>query len=230
MLHLILADDGDLLTTLGRIAALVLAIYVFLFAVLFFVGSLLLLYGNAWVRDKVGLLHQLRSIVESIVTTLHTPAKESLPVPVESDSRFSQVLQAIHTAQSVQVVEIAKNTQKQVNNVEKKVEPVADRITDGVIEFRARTVMAQGMLKAFFLPGLVKLQTHNPLLLPEAVDIDRSIPAEVSVESSSIHDGSSNVVITQLDSSDENVHTPVIQETRELESEGTEQSHNAPGH
>ena len=133
-------------------------------------------------------------------------------------------------AQSVQVVEIAKNTQKQVNNVEKKVEPVADRIADGVIEFRARTVMAQGMLKAFFLPGLVKLKPRSPLLLPEAIDIERSIPAEVSVESSSLHDGSSNVVVTQLDPSDENVHPTVIQETRGLESEGTEQSHNAPGH
>jgi len=226
MLHLILADDGDLLTTLGRIAALVLVIYVFLFALLFFVGSLLLLYGNAWVRDKVGLLHQLRSIVESIDTTLHTPPKEPLQVPVESDSRLNQVLQAIHTAQGVQVVEIAKNTQKQVNNIEKKVEPVADRITDGVIEFRARTVMAQGMLKAFFLPGLVKLEPRSQLLLPEAADTDRSIPAE----SSSLHGGSSNVVITQLDPSDAEVHPPVIQETKRLESEGTEQSHNAPGH
>lgn len=230
MLHLILADQVDLLTTLGRIAALVLVIYVFLFAVLFFVGSLLLLYGNAWVKNKVGLLHQLRSIVESIDTVLHTPPNEPVPASLESDSRFSQVLQGIHTAQGVQVVEIAKNTQKQVNNIEKKVEPVADRITDGVIEFRARTVMAQGMLKAFFLPGLVKLEPRSQLLLPEAADTDRSIPAEITVESSSLHDGSSNVVITQLDSSDENVHTPVIQETRGLEREGTEQSHNAPGH
>ena len=201
MLHVILADE-DLLTTLGRIAALVLVIYVFLFAVLFFVGSLLLLYGNAWVRDKVGLLHQLRSIVDSIDTVLHTPPNESVPVNLESDSRFSQALQAIHTVQSVQVVEIAKNTQKQVNNVEKKVEPVADRITDGVIEFRARTVMAQRMLKAFFLPGLVKLKPRSPLLLPEAVDTESSIPAEVTVEHSSLHDGSSNVVVTQLDLSD----------------------------
>ncbi len=230
MLHLILADDGDLLTTLGRIAALVLVIYVFLFAMLFFVGSLLLLYGNAWVRDKVGLLQQLRSIVESIDTVLHTPPNESVPASLESDSRFSQALQAIHTVQSVQVVEIAKNTQKQVNNIEKKVEPVADRITDGVIEFRARTVMAQGMLKAFFLPGLVKLKPRSPLLLPETVDIEISSPAEVSVESSSLQDGSSNVVITPLDPSDENVHTSVMQETKRLEGDGTEQSHNAPGH
>ena len=230
MLLMILADDGDLLTTLGRIAALVLVIYVFLFAVLFFVGSLLLLYGNAWVRDKVGLLHQLRSIVESIDTVLHTPPNESVPASLESDSRFSQALQAIHTVQSVQVVEIAKNTQKQVNNVEKRVEPVADRITDGVIEFRARTVMAQGMLKAFFLPGLVKLKPRSPLLLPEAGDIERSIPAEVSVESSSLTDGSSNVMVTQLDPSDENIHPKVIQETKRLEGEGTVQSNNAPGY
>src|SRR6266704_2318503 len=229
MLLLILADE-DLLTTLGRIAALVLVIYVFLFAVLFFVGSLLLLYGNAWVRDKVGLLRQLHSVVESIDAAIHTPPSESLPANLETDTRLSQALQAIHMAQSVQVVEIAKNTQKQVNNIEKKVEPVADRIAGGVIEFRARTVMAQGMLKAFFLPGLVKRKPRKPLLLPEAIDIENSIPAEVSVEGSSLHDTSSNVVVTQLDQSGENAHPTVLRETNRLESEGTEQSNNAPGH
>ncbi len=229
MLLLILADE-DLLTTLGRIAALVLVIYVFLFAVLFFVGSLLLLYGNAWVRDKVGLLHQLRSIVESIDTVIHTPPNESLPANLEPDSRFGQALQAIHTAQAVQVVEIAKNTQKQVNNIEKKVEPVADRIAEGVIEFRARTVMAQAMLKAFFLPGMVKLKPRGPLLLPEAIDIERSMQAKVTMEDSSLHAISSNVVITQLDPSGENAHTTVIRDTKGLVGEGTEQSKNAPGH
>ena len=229
MLHLILADE-DLLTTLGRIAALVLVIYVFLFAILFLFGSWLLLIANVWVRDKVGLLHQLRSIVESIDTTIHTPPNESLPAKLEPDSRFSQVLQAIHTAQAVQVVEIAKNSQKQVSNIEKKVEPVADRIADGVIEFRARTVMAQGMLKAFFLPGLVKLKPRSPLLLPEAVTIERSIPAEVTVEGSSLYDGSSSVMVTQLDLSDQNVHPIVIHDTKRLESEGIEQSNNASGH
>jgi hypothetical protein len=221
MLHLILADE-DLLTTLGRIAALVLVIYVFLFAVLFFVGSLLLLYGNAWVRDKVVLLHQLRSLVESIDTAIHTPPSEPLPSNLEPDGRFGQVLQAIHTAQAVQVVEIAKNTQKQVNNIENKVEPVADRIADGVIEFRARTVMAQSMLKAFFLPGLVKLNPRSPLLLPEAIDGARSSTVEVSEESSSLHSGSSNVVVSQFNSSNENVYTSVVQEPQRSESEGTE--------
>ena len=228
MLHLILADE-DLFTTLGRIAVLVLVIYMFLFAVLFLFGSWLLLIANVWVRDKVRLLHQLRSILESIDTAIHIPAKESLPANLEPDNRFGQVLQAIHTVQSVQVVEIAKNTQKQVNNVEKRVEPVADRIADGVIEFRARTVMAQGILKAFFLPGMLKLKPPSTLLLPEAIDSEKSIPAEATVEGSGFHDGSSNVVVTQVGPSDENVHITAIRETRRLESEETERRTDASG-
>ena len=229
MLLLILADD-DLLTTLGRIAALVLVIYVFLFAMLFFVGSLLLLYSNAWVRDKVGLLRQLRSIVENIDAALHAPVSETLPASLEPDNRLGQALQAIHMAQSVQVVEKAKNTQKQVDSIEKMVEPVADRIAGGVIEFRARTVMVQGMLKAFFLPGLIKPKPRSPLLLPEAIDTDSSISTEVSTDGSSLHDVSSKVVVTQLNPPGEGVHPTVIHGPERLESERTERSDNAPGH
>ena len=229
MLHVILADD-DLLTTLGRIAALVLVIYVFLFAVLFFVGSLLLLYANAWVRDKVTLLHQLRTIVDSIDAVLHTPPNDSLPAALEPDDRFGQVLQAIHTAQSVQVLEMARNAQKQVNTIEKKVEPVADRIADGVMEFRARTVMVQGMLKAFFVPGMVKLKPREPLLLPQATDVERSNPAEISVDGSDLHDGSPNIIVTQIDPTGESASLTGTRETEVLSSEGTEQSTNAPGH
>ena len=197
MLHIILADD-DLLTTLGRIAALVLIIYVFLFAVLFFATSLILLYGNEWFREKVGLLHQLRVIVENVDTTIDSQVKEAVPASLESYKRLDQVLQAIQMVQSVHVVEIAKNTQKQADSIEKMVEPIADRIADGIIEFRARTVMAQGMLKAFFLPGLIKLEPRGPVLLPEALTTDRSPVHEIAVSSSNLPDISSNVVVTQI--------------------------------
>ena len=228
MLLLILADE-DLLTTLGRIAALVLVIYVFLFAVLFFIGSLLLLYGNAWLREKIGLLQQLRSIIENIDAALHSPSSETLPATLEPDNRLGQALQAIHMAQSVQVVEIAKNTQKQVDSIEKRVEPVADRIAEGVIEFRARTVMVQGMLKAFFLPGLIKLKPGGPLLLPEAIETDSSISTEVPAVGSSLPDVSSNVVVTQLNSPGKGANPTVMRGPEALESEGTERSNNAPG-
>jgi len=228
MLLFILADD--LLTDVGRIAALVLVIYVFLFALLFFVGSLLLLYGNAWLREKIGMLHQLRLIIENIDTAIHSPSSETLPATLETDNRLGQALQAIHMAQSVQVVEIAKNTQKQVDSIEKKVEPVADRIAEGVIEFRARTVMVQGMLKAFFLPGLIKLKPHSPLLLPEAIETDSSVTTEVPPVGSSLPDVSSNVVVTQLNSPGKGANPTVMRGPEALESEGTERSNNAPGH
>jgi hypothetical protein len=221
---------ADLLTDLGRIAALVLVIYVFLFAVLFFVTSLLLLYGNAWLREKIGLLHRLRVIVENVDSTILSSSSETLPATLETDNRLGQALQAIHMAQSVQVVEIAKNTQKQVDSIEKRVEPVADRIAEGVIEFRARTVMVQGMLKAFFLPGLIKLKPHSPLLLPEAIETDSSISTEVPAVGSSLPDVSSNVVVTQLNSPGKGANPTVMRGPEALESEGTERSNNAPGH
>ena len=230
MLHLILADDGDLLTTLGRIAALVLVIYVFLFAVLFLVASLLLFYGNSWLREKIGLLHQLRVIVENVDTTIDSQGKEAVPASLESYKRLDQALQAIQMVQSVHVVEIAKNTQKQADSIEKMVDPVADRIADGVIEIRARTVMAQGILKAFFLPGLIKLKPRDPLLLPEASTTDRPLVNEVPVSSSRLPGVSSNVVVTQLNPHDEVVHPTIMRAPDQMQSEGTEQSDNAPGH
>ena len=40
------------------------------------------------------------------------------------------------------------------HEIETKVDQVSDRVTSAVIEFRARSMMAKSMLKAFFLPGL----------------------------------------------------------------------------
>ena len=196
MLRIILADE-DLLTTLGRIAALILVIYVFLFAVLLVAGSLILLYGNEWFREKVGLLQQLRVILQNVDTAIHSPTSEPLPAALETDNRLGQVLQVIHKVQSVQVEEKAKNTQKQVDKIDKKVEPIADHIADFVIEFRARTVMSQRMLKAFFLPGSIKLEPRSPVLLPEALTTDRSAVYEISVSSSNLPDVASNVVVTE---------------------------------
>jgi hypothetical protein len=169
-------------------------------------------------------------IIQNVDTAIHSPTSETLPATLESDNRLGQVLQAIHMAQSVQVMEKAKNTQKQVDSIGKIVEPVADRIADGVIEFRARTVMAQGMLKAFFLPGMIKLKPRSPVLLPEALTTDRPLINGVPVSGSSLPDVSSNVVVTQLNPHDEVVHPTIMRGPDQLQSERTEQSDNAPGH
>lgn len=228
MLLLILSDN--IVNQVGQIAAIVVALYFFLFVVLFIAASLLFLYLNAWIRQQVRLVHQLRSIVESIDTTLHTPASETLPAALTPDNRLGQVTQAIHRAQAVQVVQIAKNTQMQVDSISKKVEPVADRIAGGVIEFRARTVMVQGMLKAFFLPGLVKPKPRSPLLLPPLLPTGVPTNTELPAGDSSVHSESSNVVVTQLNPARVGVQTASTGGPEPLENEGAKQSADAPGH
>lgn len=228
MLLFILSDN--IVNQVGQIAAIIVALYFFLFVVLFIVASLLFLYINAWIRQQVRLVHQLRSIVESIDTTLHTPSSETLPAALTPDNRLGQAVQAIHRAQSVQVVQIAKNTHMQVESIGKKVEPVADRIAGGVIEFRARTVMVQGMLKAFFLPGLIKPKPRSPLLLPPLLPTGAPATVEVPAGESSVHSESSNVVVAQLNLARAGVQPAGTGRPEPLESEGAKRSDNAPGH
>jgi hypothetical protein len=90
--------------------------------------------------------------------------------------------------------------------------------------------MAQGILKAFFLPGLIKLKPRDPLLLPEALTTDRSLVNEVPAGGSSLPEVSSNVVVTQLNPHGEVVHPTIMRAPDQLQSIGTEQSDNAPGH
>lgn len=228
MLQFILS--GDLVIQLGQIAAIILALYFFLIVVFLLVASLLLLYLNTWLRQQAGLIRQLRSLVVNIDIALHTPDSETLPATLQPDNRLGQAIQAIHRVQSAQVVQIAQNTQKQVDSIGKRVEPVADRIAGGVIEFRARTVMVQGMLKAFFLPGLIKPKPRSPLLLPPLLPTGVSVNPEVPAGDSSMPVESSNVVVAQLNLARAGVQTASAGEREPLESEGAKQSDDAPDH
>jgi hypothetical protein len=228
MLLFILADD--LLTDLGRIAALILVIYVFLFVVLFFVSSLLILYGNTWLRQQVRWLHQVRSIVENIDAALHAPSSETLPAVLEPDNSLGQALQVVHKVQSVQVVQIAQNTHEQVDSIGKRVEPVADRIAEGVIEFRARTVMLQGMLKAFFLPGSIKPKPGSPLLLPAPLPTGVSVNPEIPAGDTIMPGEYSNVVLPQPNLAHVGVQSASAVGPDPLVSEGAKRSDDAPGH
>jgi hypothetical protein len=227
---LLFIPSADLVAQLGQIGAIIVALYFFLIVVILIVVSLLLVYLNAWLRQQVRLVHQLRSIIENIDTALHAPSSETLPAVLEPDNRLGQALQAIHKVQSVQVVQLAQNTQKQVDSIGKRVEPVADRIADGVIEFRARTVMVQGMLKAFFLPGLIKPKPRSPLLLPPLLPTAVSVHPEIPAGDASMPGKSSNVVPSQPDLARAGVQTASAVGPNPLESEGAKRSDDAPGH
>jgi hypothetical protein len=217
MLLLILLQE-ELVVVLGRIAAIVLTLYLFIFALFFMVAALLLLFGNAWLQDKVDLLRNLRLLTGRIDTAMHVPSGEMLPAVLEPDDALEQAIRAIHTVQSVQVVQKVKDAQKQASAIEKTVDQGTDRIANAVIEFRARTVMVQGTLKAFFLPGLTKPKPPVALL-PQRPD---SLSAESSGAAAAVPDSSARVDARQVQ--------PIgAGQPKPLASEGAEQTDDAPG-
>jgi hypothetical protein len=131
--------SSDPLAPWGQAAAIVVLLY-FLIVILLGLGLALgLMFGLAWVREKTELIKKLRPTVESINTTTELAIKGNLPAPTSQDNK---------------IVRVAASVPARAHDIEQKVEQGSDRVASGVIEFRARTQMAKGIVKAFFLPGL----------------------------------------------------------------------------
>jgi hypothetical protein len=138
-MYIFLASDP--LSVLGQISALILLLYLFVLILIGLALALVLLLGMMWVREKVSLIKKIRPTVDSVNTTTQSAINGTLPEAREGENKI------IRTA-----AEIPASTRK----VETKVDQGSERVANAVIEFRARTMMAKGILKAFFLPGLTR--------------------------------------------------------------------------
>lgn len=140
-MYIFLASDP--LSVLGQISALILLLYLFVLILIGLALALVLLIGMTWVREKASFIKKIRPTVDSVNNTTQSAINGTLPEAGDGENKI------IRTA-----AEIPASTRK----VETKVEQGSERVANAVIEFRARTMMAKGILKAFFLPGL----THQP--------------------------------------------------------------------
>ncbi len=140
-MYIFLASDP--LSVLGQISALILLIYLFVLILIGLVLALVLLIGMTWVREKVPFIKKIRPTVDSVNKTTQSAINGTLPEAGDGENKI------IRTA-----AEIPASTRK----VETKVDQGSERVANAVVEFHARTMMAKGILKAFFLPGL----THQP--------------------------------------------------------------------
>jgi hypothetical protein len=183
MLHLsyVLADDP--LAAWGQIAAIVLLLYMFVLIVIGLVLAFVLMLGLNWVRQKVELIKKLRPTVDSINTTTEDAVKGLLPPPPSPQY-------AAHATQE-KIVRTVAQVPLYAHNVEQKIEQGSDKVAGAVIEFRARTEMAKGMLKAFFLPGLTHRPQEKTVLEQEGIGfrspgyrmlVDQKVPDETSAE------------------------------------------------
>ncbi len=182
MLYVLASDP---LAAWGHAAGIILAIYMFVPLLVGLALALLLMYAFAWIREKSELVKKLRPTIDSVNKALESTGDETLPATVDHSDRL---VQAVHTLQSVELVQKAKDVQRQASNLEQGIEQRTSRVAGAAIEFRARTVMVQGMLKAFFLPGLTKQKPRQALLPAAERDAAHSsLPAEspgLSAESS----------------------------------------------
>jgi len=224
MLHVL---ASNILAPLGQAAAIILALYMFVFILIGLGFCLLFMYGLTWVREKAELVKKLRPTVNSVNTTIESGTSETLPATVDQNNKL---VQAIHRVQSIEVVQKAKVAQKQVDNIEKKVDQGTDRVANAVIEFSARTAMMQGMLKAFFLPGLEGERARRKFLLRQTTPgISEPIHATRYAGASGSPGESSNVVIAQPNLP-EGLAQPVgAGQLKPLVSAGGERADDAPG-
>ena len=125
----------------GQAAAIILVIELFFFVLIGLALTLALMFALRWVRDKSELIKKLRPTVESVNTTTEEAIHGTLP-PAKPDEN--------------KVVRTIAEVPAKMEEVEKKVDEGSDRVAKAVIEFRARTMMVEGIVKAFLVPKSMK--------------------------------------------------------------------------
>lgn len=139
---------SDPLAAWGQAAAILLVIELFFFILIGLALAAAAMFAFGWVREKAELVKKLRPYVDSVNTTAESALTGTLPPAQPNENK---------------VVRTVAQIPAQVKEVDKKVEQGSDRVANAVIEFRARTVQAQTILKGFFLPGLARRQLHEPM-------------------------------------------------------------------
>ena len=127
---------NPLLEAAGQIAAIVICVFVLVSIILAVAFNLAMAFGISWFEEKIQVIKMLRPTIESANQATESALKGTPP-----DQNQPSILRA------------AVSIPAAVHNVEKKVDESTDKVADAVIEFRARTVQAKTILKAFFLPG-----------------------------------------------------------------------------
>jgi len=131
----VLLDVDPFLAGLGQTAAIIICLLLLVFILITVAFGLLMVFATAWVNEKAGVVKMLRPTVDSVNKTSEAalqgqPAAEDKHAIIRA---ISKVPVSMHTA-------------------DKKVDEATDKVAHGVIEFRARTLQVQTVVKAFLFP------------------------------------------------------------------------------
>ncbi len=170
-------DQNNLLAILGQIAAFILILELLVYVLLAVVLNGVFAVAFTWIREQAELLKKLRPVVDSVNSTTEAAKKGTLPAASANDNKIVRTVAQIPA---------------QANAIEGKIEQGADRVANAMIELRARTVMVQGIARAFFLPGLSTRQQRLPApkspkvkVLPVGAGVERRGEGELAPARSS---------------------------------------------
>jgi len=155
---------GDILIQLGQVAAIILLIYLLVNILIGLALAVGFMFAAAWVRDKAELIKKLRPTITSVNEAIRNPE-------AAKGESANGLVKAIHSIQAVAIPQKIEGVEHSVQSVEQKVEQGADRVASAMIEFRARTAQVQGVLKAFFLPGLTRKSPYRHVLPEVAMGV-----------------------------------------------------------
>ncbi len=146
MVPMVLADNNPILATGGQIAAIVIGLYAVLFIVIAVAFNFAMAVVFSWTREKVKVVQMLRPTVDSVNKTSEALA-QGVPAPANENK----------------IVETVAQGPAQVQKLDKQVGQVTDKVSNAVIEFRARTIQVETVAKALFAPKLLRreLEEHD---------------------------------------------------------------------
>lgn len=123
----------------GQIAAIIICLSLFIFVLVTLIFQVFMAIASDWIAKKSELIKAIRPQVNTINQTVE---KATQGEPVSPDA--NPILRTVATIPAT------------LNTVDQRVERTTTQVSNAAIEFHARTQQAKTVLKAFFLPGLMR--------------------------------------------------------------------------
>ena len=141
---LVLLDVNPVLAGFGQTSAIIICLFLLILIIITVALALAMVFATAWINEKANLVKMLRPTVDSVDQTSEAAVQGQPPAEDKNViiRTIAKVPVGMHTA-------------------DKKVDEVTDKVAYGAIEFRARTLQVQTVVKAFLFPNAGKRQDES---------------------------------------------------------------------
>lgn len=142
MLSFVFAVD-PILALGGQIAAIVICVFTLILVLVSLALHFVMAFATTWIREKAEVIKVPRPKLESVNKATEAALEGVEPAQIENSA-----------------VRAVSELPARVQAADHKVDQVSDRVAAALIEFRARTVQAQTVVKAFVAP---RSMSHEPV-------------------------------------------------------------------